>query len=203
MDRHLINYSLKIFQFLKFPYFLREHKSITTLFSQSSVVLGNITDHETTSSTNQMVNHTLLYDDGCRKSYISTYDSVGRLGNIFSSYANYIAIQWELGYKLHLPDKVKDLLEQSLENVSFPGISSVRKCRLQRWHKQKKLEVFYSQVKKCEAEKTQMGDINDNKLGCLPNSYGRIMNIKISPGHNVGNKLFFLRIVIQDSFSRH
>ena len=89
---------------------------------------------------------TLAYSDGCPKSPISTFDPVGRLGNIFSSYANYIAIQWQLGYRLYLPARAKAELAAILENVTFPTISSLRKCGITNWHKKRKLEDFFNLV---------------------------------------------------------
>jgi hypothetical protein len=89
---------------------------------------------------------TLVNSDGCPKTPISTFDPVGRLGNTFSSYANYIAIQWQLGYRLYLPARTKAELSAILENVTFPTISSLRKCGIKNWHKQKKLEDFFNTV---------------------------------------------------------
>ena len=114
----------------------------------------------------------------CPTGPISTFDSVGRLGNIFSSYANYIAIQWELGYKLHLPTKAYRQLTPLLRNVSFPTAQRLKKCKIKNWYKQQKLEVFYKDLKKCM--KTGM-----TKQQCLPSFNGQVKNIKISPGHNV------------------
>ena len=130
---------------------------------------------------------TLAYSDGCPKSPISTFDPVGRLGNIFSSYANYIAIQWQLGYRLYLPARAKAELAAILENVTFPTISSLRKCGITNWHKQRRLEDFFNTVQSCEKKRTanKLLDKSSTSKTCLPVSAGKIKNIKISPGHNV------------------
>ena len=52
----------------------------------------------------------------------------GRLGNIISTYVNFIALQYKLGYKYHLPlymnfdpaNLTKPYLSNIFKNVSFP-----------------------------------------------------------------------------------
>ena len=70
------------------------------------------------------------YDEaGCPRVPISFSGMTGRLGNIISTYVNFIALQWKLGYKYHLPQHsdsspdawlTKPYLQSIFKNVSFP-----------------------------------------------------------------------------------
>ena len=70
------------------------------------------------------------YDEsGCPRVPISFSGMTGRLGNIISTYVNFIALQWKLGYKYHLPQHsdsspdawlTKSYLQNIFRNVSFP-----------------------------------------------------------------------------------
>ena len=70
------------------------------------------------------------YDEtGCPRVPISFSAMTGRLGNIISTYVNFIALQWKLGYKYHLPQHsdsspdawyTKPYLQSIFKNVSFP-----------------------------------------------------------------------------------
>ena len=70
------------------------------------------------------------YDEsGCPRVPISFSGMTGRLGNIISTYVNFIALQWKLGYKYHLPQHsdsspdawlTKSYLQTIFRNVSFP-----------------------------------------------------------------------------------
>ena len=70
------------------------------------------------------------YDEaGCPRVPISFSGMTGRLGNIISTYVNFIALQWKLGYKYHLPQHsdsspeawlTKPYLQSIFKNVTFP-----------------------------------------------------------------------------------
>ena len=70
------------------------------------------------------------YDErGCPRVPISFSGMTGRLGNIISTYVNFIALEYKLGYKYHLPQRsastedawvTKSYLESIFRNVSFP-----------------------------------------------------------------------------------
>ena len=69
------------------------------------------------------------YDaDGCPIVPISFSGMTGRLGNIISTYVNFIALQYKLGYKYHLPlymnlepvNLTRPFLSAIFKNVSFP-----------------------------------------------------------------------------------
>ena len=70
------------------------------------------------------------YDEaGCPRVPISFSGMTGRLGNMISTYVNFIALQWKLGYKYHLPQHSdssaegwlsKPYLQAIFKNVSFP-----------------------------------------------------------------------------------
>ena len=69
------------------------------------------------------------YDErGCPKVPISFSGMTGRLGNIMSTYVNFIALEYKLGYKYHLPlfinlepaNLSRPFLTQIFKNVSFP-----------------------------------------------------------------------------------
>ena len=70
------------------------------------------------------------YDEaGYPRVPISFSGMTGRLGNIISTYVNFIALQWKLGYKYHLPQHTdsspeawltKPYLQSIFRNVSFP-----------------------------------------------------------------------------------
>ena len=70
------------------------------------------------------------YDEaGCPRVPISFSAMTGRLGNIISTYVNFIALQWKLGYKYHLPQHTdsspdawltKPYLQSIFKNVTFP-----------------------------------------------------------------------------------
>ena len=70
------------------------------------------------------------YDEsGCPRVPISFSGMTGRLGNIISTYVNFIALEWKLGYKYHLPQHTdsspdawltKSYLQNIFRNVSFP-----------------------------------------------------------------------------------
>ena len=70
------------------------------------------------------------YDEsGCPRVPISFSGMTGRLGNIISTYVNFIALEWKLGYKYHLPQYsdtspdawlTKSYLQNIFRNVRFP-----------------------------------------------------------------------------------
>ena len=70
------------------------------------------------------------YDQsGCPRVPISFSAMTGRLGNIISTYVNFIALEWKLGYKYPLPQHTdsspdawltKSYLQTIFRNVSFP-----------------------------------------------------------------------------------
>ena len=70
------------------------------------------------------------YDEaGCPLVPISFSAMTGRLGNMISTYVNFIALQWKLGYRYHLPQHsdsspdawlTKPYLQSIFRNVSFP-----------------------------------------------------------------------------------
>ena len=66
---------------------------------------------------------------GCPRVPISFSGMTGRLGNMISTYVNFIALQWKLGYKYHLPQHTyssaegwltKPYLQGMFRNVTFP-----------------------------------------------------------------------------------
>ena len=69
---------------------------------------------------------------GCPRVPISFSGMTGRLGNLISTYVNFIALQYKLGYKFHLPLNsessedawvTKPYLQSIFKNVSFPTVS--------------------------------------------------------------------------------
>ena len=70
------------------------------------------------------------YDSyGCPVVPFAFSGMTGRLGNVMSTYINFIALQWKLGYKYFLPkymnhhswaDLTKPYFESIFENVTFP-----------------------------------------------------------------------------------
>ena len=70
-----------------------------------------------------------FYDErGCPTVPVAISSLTGRLGNIISTYVNFIALEYKLGYKYHLPyfmnkehySEAKPYLSSIFKNVSFP-----------------------------------------------------------------------------------
>ena len=113
---------------------------------------------------------------------IATFNCVGRLGNIISSYANFIVMDWEFGPKLHLPRCSKSAMQKVFQNVTFPVYD--KKCKL-RFHKLSNLDPFVGDQVKCKY--ARMGVCS--AIPCLPNNLGKIRNIKVHPRHNVSGNV--------------
>ena len=59
------------------------------------------------------------YDQrGCPRVPISFSGMTGRLGNVISTYVNFIALQYKLGYRYHLPQR-SNVWEECCDTKSF------------------------------------------------------------------------------------
>ena len=117
----------------------------------------------------------------CPNFPIATFQCIGRLGNIISSYANFIVMDWELGLKLHLPRCAKSAMQKVFQNVTFPIYDE--KCKL-RFHRLDNLDPFVGDQVKCKYSRMGAGE-DGSSIPCLPTNLRKILNIKVHPRHNV------------------
>ena len=142
-------------------------------------------------------NRKLLFDDlGCPLFPIATFPTLGQLGNRMSSYANFIALQWQFGYQLYLTQKFKENLQTVFENVTFPTLESIEHCRIDGWYsvaplwsgnvkykKRHEMNILIDNIIDCEEKKMD---------SCLPADSGKILNIYIKHSHNVSVLYLFV-----------
>jgi hypothetical protein len=131
----------------------------------------------------------------CPISPIATLQHMGRLGNHISSYANFIAMQWQFGYQLYLPEDLKNKLQNVFKNVTFPTIESISHCKTLHWYSMSPLSLWSGSAMNKKPVK-EMNDIIKNmhdcvtknkmdKHSCLPSAFGKALNIHMHYDHNV------------------
>ena len=123
-------------------------------------------------------NRQIWKPNGCPTFPIATFKQIGRLGNLISSYANFIAMDWEFGIKLFLNKSVKKKLQEVFKNVTF--FIHNEKCNL-KFKFLKNLDPFLEKQIQCKHSR------NDNMIPCLPSELGKIQNIWVDLGHNVSS----------------
>ena len=101
---------------------------------------------------------------------------------MISSYSNFVSLQWQFGYQLYIPFKAKRELEKVFENVTFPTIESLKKCKIKskKWTVSEDMTIFLQNIFDCI-----MKNKGHSQTSCLPSTSGRTLNVKINRNHNV------------------
>ena len=128
---------------------------------------------------------TIFKATGCSFPPPITFYPLGRLGNLISSYANFIVLSRELGYQLVLPEKFKRNMGKTFKNVSFPQSEGENNSSLyESFVIFETLDEFLNTWEKCRS---------GGFTSCIPSTSGNQAPVKIMAGHNVSDLLTHLK----------
>ena len=134
---------------------------------------------------------TIFKATGCSFPPPITFYPLGRLGNLISSYANFIVLSRELGYQLVLPEKFKQNMGKTFKNVTFPqsegetrAIASCNSSLYKSFVIFETLDEFLYTWEKCRSE---------GSTSCILSTSGNPTPVKIMAGHNVRDFLTLLK----------
>ena len=128
---------------------------------------------------------------GCSFPPSITFHPLGRLGNLISSYANFIVLSRELGYQLVLPEKFKQNMGKTFKNVTFPqsegetrAIASCNSSLHESFVIFETLDEFLYTWEQCRS---------GGSTSCILSTSGNQVPVKIMAGHNVSDLLTHLK----------
>ena len=114
-----------------------------------------------------------------------TFYPLGRLGNLISSYANFIVLSRELGYQLVLPEKFKQNMGKTFKNVTFPQSEGETNSSLyESFVIFETLDEFLYTWEECRS---------GGSTSCILSASGNQAPVKIMAGHNVSDLFTHLK----------